>query len=290
MRQRLLYLALAAGLGASCGGNGKPPASDDAGCPGPAFDGGPLSPALVAQGSALVSQYQCQQCHGTTMSGNDDGVQIPGTALMQYPPNLTSDPATGLGCWTDDQIANAILNSVDDEGQVICGPMPHFSALGLTQAEAAAIVAYLRSLPVFQNQPPSGGDCSCHVDSDCPPAETCLSGSCACENLPCAIPAAGVGDGGAGLDAGPTDAGPGGGEDGGPQGDGGREAPDAGRDGGLEDAGPADGGQELSLDAGSDAGAVDAGRPDGGAVDAGPLDAGAMDAGAGDGGATADGG
>jgi hypothetical protein len=285
----VLGLAASTGLGAACSSGGHPTPAPDAGCPGPAFDGGPLDPAQVAKGSALVTQYDCQQCHGTTMSGNYDGVQIPFSTLTQYPPNLTSDPATGLGCWTDDQVENAILYSIDNQGDAICGPMPHFSALGLTQSDAAAITAYLRSLPVFENNPPSGPSCTCQTDADCPAGESCLdAGSCTCESLACAIP--GSVDGGTA----PADAGPDAGvEDGGRREDGGRE-PDAGADAGRLDGGFDGGGGDAGLDAGADAGADagpadagfdagagDAGPADGGLADAGPVDAGA-DGGSGD--------
>ncbi|MHB8418613.1 MAG: c-type cytochrome [Myxococcales bacterium] len=278
----LLLGPAAVSLAAAC--SGKLRVVDDAGCPGPAFDGGPLDPSLVAAGSALVTQYQCQQCHGTTLSGNDDGVEIPNSSLIQYPPNLTSDPATGLGCWTDDQVANAILDSVDNEGQAICGPMPHFSALGLSQADAASIVVYLRSLPVFENGVQAGATCVCQKDADCPPAESCLSsGSCSCESMPCAIPGA-AGDAG-GVGGPTTDGGPDGGVsvpgvDGGLE-DGGQVEPDAGFGGGEADAGIEDAGVDAGReDAGSDGGAADGGAArdaglDGGAANASGLDAGA---------------
>jgi len=217
-----------------------------------------------------VAELQCEQCHGTTLSGNDDGIQIPGTTAMQYPPNLTPDPATGLGCWTNDQVETAILDSVDNQGDAICGPMPHFSALGLTQSDAAAITAYLRSLPAFQNNPQGGPSCACQTDGDCPMGESCLdAGSCTCTNLACAIPA--LADGGpvaadAGLD--------GGHEDGGRHEDAGR-TPDAGRDAGAIDGGIFDAGVDGGADGGAaDGGHADAGEADGGTNDAGPIDAG----------------
>ncbi|MFX5464562.1 hypothetical protein ABTD44_19505, partial [Acinetobacter baumannii] len=70
-------------------------------------------------------------------------------------PNLTPDPTTGLGCWTDDEIARAILDGIDDQGQTLCPIMPRFSDAGIGEAGARALVAFLRSIPVAQNQVPS---------------------------------------------------------------------------------------------------------------------------------------
>ena len=250
-------------------------AGPDAGCD--VFDAGPLDPNLVSQGSALVQQYQCEQCHGAYLEGNSDGVQLQNSTLTQYPPNLTPDPATGLGCWTNDQVENAILNSVDNQGDAICGPMPHFIALGLTQADAVAIVTYLRSLPPESINVPNGPACTCNTDQDCPPGESCVNQSCTCLSLGCALPGFAP-DGGepddGGFDAGLEDGGPtDGGSDAGHhhRGDGGAE--DGGRlDAGTADAGQPDGGE---FDAGSDAGPMDAGvLSDGGRFDAGPIDGG----------------
>jgi hypothetical protein len=120
----------------------------DAGC---AVDAGPLDDAEVALGFALVQQLKCQQCHGQTLSGNRNGVPAPGGGTA-YPPNLTRDPDTGLGCWSTADITNAILNGVDDQGRALCPPMPHFGARGLDAGAVVSIVQFLRSLPSVSNQ------------------------------------------------------------------------------------------------------------------------------------------
>jgi hypothetical protein len=153
-------------------GTGKPDASDGGTCV--AFDAGPLDDASVAAGFQQVWQvYRCAGCHqkpsqtvddagnGIVLSGNNNGLGDSGTI---FPPNLTGDPATGLGCWTDSQIQNAILTGVDNEGKALCSPMPKFGN-ALTTADggprlgfpmdagtAQEIVEYLRSLQVAANQ------------------------------------------------------------------------------------------------------------------------------------------
>jgi hypothetical protein len=128
-----------------------------------AVDAGPLDDAQVALGLALVGVHMCAQCHGSVFSGNNDGVMsLTAEGGTAYPPNLTSDPATGLGCWTNGQIENAILNGVDREGLRLCSPMPVFGQLGdagLDPAQAAAIVQYLRSLAIASNEVPPTPNC-----------------------------------------------------------------------------------------------------------------------------------
>jgi hypothetical protein len=127
-------------------------------------DAGELDDAEVQLGQSLVISHGCPSCHGETLSGNPDGVYSPqvqgGTA---YPPNLTSDPETGLGCWTNAQIENAFLNGINNQGMTLCPPMPRFGHLpdgGLNAAQAQAVVEYLRSLPIFSEQVPNNPNCT----------------------------------------------------------------------------------------------------------------------------------
>ena len=129
-----------------------------------AVDAGPLDDAEVQLGESIVSTHRCHTCHGETLSGNFDGVPSPQTeGGVAYPPNLTPDPATGLGCWTDEEIENAILNGVDNQGMPLCPPMPrwgHLSDGGLDAVQARAVVQYLRSLPVIVELVPNTPDCT----------------------------------------------------------------------------------------------------------------------------------
>lgn len=131
-------------------------AAEEASC---AVDAGPLDDAQIQLGAAIISTHRCFQCHGQTLSGNNDGVQwTSDEGGFAYPPNLTSDPTTGLGCWTNDQIENAILNGIDNEGMPLCPPMPRFGHLddgGLDAAQVQAVIEYLRSLHVYVNQVPN---------------------------------------------------------------------------------------------------------------------------------------
>ncbi len=124
-------------------------------------DAGGLDPSRVAAGRDLVDAYRCQQCHGGSLQGNDDGVQSPQTeGGFAYPPNLTPDPTTGIGCWTDEQIANAFLYDMDNEGNSLCPPMHPFAEAGVDASGALDIVAFLRSLPPFKLRVPDTPSCT----------------------------------------------------------------------------------------------------------------------------------
>lgn len=103
----------------------------------------------IAQGKQAVTTRACTSCHKDNLAGDKEF--YPGT--MAHAANLTPDEATGLAAdWTTDMIVNAILNGVDDEGEMLC-TMPKFGAApyNMTTDEAKAIAAYLRSIPAVSN-------------------------------------------------------------------------------------------------------------------------------------------
>jgi hypothetical protein len=151
-----------AGDGGSVSDAGGPEASPSC----MAFDAGTLDDAAVAAGLAFIQNVgHCNHCHqnnpdaGITLSGNMSSLS---DAAPIYPPNLTSDPATGLGCWSNDQIANAILFGIDPtvDGGTLCPPMPKFgvpkgdAGAALNDASVYNVVDFLRSLAPVSNQVP----------------------------------------------------------------------------------------------------------------------------------------
>jgi len=117
----------------------------------------------VQRGQYLVTVLGCHDCHtpGTFYGAPDMSRQLAGSDLgwqgpwgTSYAPNLTPD-STGLGSWTDEQILNAITRGVNHQGAPIAPPMPWPSFAHLTPGDAAAVVAYLRSIPPVRHEVPS---------------------------------------------------------------------------------------------------------------------------------------
>lgn len=68
--------------------------------------------------------------------------------------NITSDVETGLGGWTDDEIARAIQEGVSRDGTALFPVMPYPRFAQLDEEDLASIVVYLRSLPPVRNAVP----------------------------------------------------------------------------------------------------------------------------------------
>src|SRR5579862_644019 len=76
---------------------------------------------------------------------------FPGTVVA---PNLTPDPATGAGAWTDDHLARAIREGIGNDGRALFPLMPYENFRGMSDEDLASVVVYLRSLPAIRNPLP----------------------------------------------------------------------------------------------------------------------------------------
>ena len=124
----------------------------------------------VQRGAYLVRIMGCGDCHTPgyflgmpdetrALGGSDVGFFIPGLGYF-YGANLTPDPETGLGNWSDADIVTAIRTGTRPDGRILAPSMPWAGYANLTDEDANAIAAYLRSLAPISNQapPPTGAD------------------------------------------------------------------------------------------------------------------------------------
>lgn len=118
----------------------------------------------VERGKYLVTTLGCAYCHSPV---RDDGSMIEelryaGGQLWELYPfdnvvsyNLTSDSATGLGSWTDDQIKTFLTKGIRRNGtRMIPFPMPWPAFASLKEDDLDAIVAFLRTIAPVNNRIP----------------------------------------------------------------------------------------------------------------------------------------
>lgn len=114
----------------------------------------------VERGRYLVETIAgCGNCH-TPMGPNGPvaGRHLAGGLVMDegvfqaVTPNITPDPATGIGAWTDEQIARAIREGIRPDGTVIGPPMPFAFYRSIGDDDLMAMVAYLRTVPAVVSE------------------------------------------------------------------------------------------------------------------------------------------
>lgn len=116
----------------------------------------------LERGKALMNGIvACGNCHtpqgpngpvpGMELAGGTPFDEKPFTA---YASNITPDPETGIGRWTDEQLMTAIREGKRPDGSLIGPPMPYEFYRHLSDNDVRAIVAYLRSVPAVKNAVP----------------------------------------------------------------------------------------------------------------------------------------
>ena len=105
----------------------------------------------------IARMADCEACHtakgGKPFTGGRPFVLPFGTI---YSPNITPDPETGIGKWTDAQFLDAIHKGISADGSRLYPALPYATYSRLTDADVLAVKAYLFSLkPVKQANKPN---------------------------------------------------------------------------------------------------------------------------------------
>lgn len=111
----------------------------------------------VERGRYLVAIGICENCHTPR---DAEGKPVAGMRLAGGTPsrsggtssNITNDAETGLGKWTDQQIIDSMRNGKRPDGSLIGAPMPIPFYKAMSDSDAKAIVAYLRTVTPVRNK------------------------------------------------------------------------------------------------------------------------------------------
>jgi mono/diheme cytochrome c family protein len=121
-------------------------------------------PAVVAQGEYLVHAVaHCSACHGPAEKVNlrqlgekhemQGGFELKAGPFGTFrPANLTSCSETGLGKFSDGEIARAVAHGVDRTGGF--APMMTLAVGNMSQEDLTAIISYLRTVAPIKNSVP----------------------------------------------------------------------------------------------------------------------------------------
>ena len=147
---------------------------------------------MIERGKYLATLGACHDCHTPKKMG-PDGPELDMTRLLsgqpegELPPpapalgppwvavtnatlntwngpwgttfakNLTPDPETGIGNWTEDNFIQALRTGKDKgspAGRQILPPMPYENFSKMTDEDLKSLFAFLRSLPPIKNKVP----------------------------------------------------------------------------------------------------------------------------------------
>jgi len=114
--------------------------------------------AQIERGRYLVHAGGCLTCH---TANRPDAIPLAGGRALPtpfgtfYAPNITPDPITGIGGWTDADLGRALREGVAPDGSNYYPVFPYPAYTGIKDADVAALGAYLRSLKPVRQQVPA---------------------------------------------------------------------------------------------------------------------------------------
>jgi mono/diheme cytochrome c family protein len=108
-------------------------------------------PAVIERGRYLVTGPAfCTACHGEIDLAGGPAFRLPIGTI--YAPNITPDKATGIGEYSDPEIARVLRYGVRPSGRVT---MPFMPFTDICDDDLTAIVSYLRSRPPIGHPVPA---------------------------------------------------------------------------------------------------------------------------------------
>jgi mono/diheme cytochrome c family protein len=113
----------------------------------------------------------CLDCHSKRDFSKYSGPIVPGTEGMGgevfdhklfdavpgtvYAKNITPDPETGIGTWTDDELLRALTQGINKSGDTLFPIMPYANLNRMAKEDLLSIIAYIRALKPIKNKVPA---------------------------------------------------------------------------------------------------------------------------------------
>lgn len=114
-----------------------------------------FDPALVAKGEKLADAGYCLTCHtppkGKPYAGGLPMVTAFGTI---YSTNITPDPTTGIGNWSQEAFTRALHQGVARDGSHLFPAFPYDHFTKVSDDDAKALYAFIMTRPAVAQAPP----------------------------------------------------------------------------------------------------------------------------------------
>jgi mono/diheme cytochrome c family protein len=109
---------------------------------------GSFAPELVAKGEALAGGGYCAECHTSKGRQKFSGGYAMATPFgVMYSTNITPDPETGIGTWSEAAFTRAMHEGVARDGSHLFPAFPYDHFTKVSDDDVKAIYAYLMTQP-----------------------------------------------------------------------------------------------------------------------------------------------
>ncbi|HEY2464479.1 MAG TPA: cytochrome c [Steroidobacteraceae bacterium] len=112
--------------------------------------------SLVQRGRYLAIAGDCISCHtragGAPFAG---GLALHTPFGTLYSTNITPDPQTGIGSWSEAEFARALRQGIGRNGEHLYPVFPYPYFTKISDADVAALYAFLRAIPAVKHVAPA---------------------------------------------------------------------------------------------------------------------------------------
>ncbi len=114
----------------------------------------------AARGERIFYAGGCESCHARPGATGDALLELAGGLELKTPfgtfvaPNISSDPQSGIGGWSVEQFANALMRGVSPDGSHYYPAFPYTSYARMNPADVADLFAFMKTVPAVAGDAP----------------------------------------------------------------------------------------------------------------------------------------
>ena len=107
----------------------------------------------IQRGEWVFYAGGCASCHSAPDTAGDAKLELAGGRRFQtdfgtfIAPNISSDPEAGIGAWSAQELANAVIHGTGPRGQHYYPAFPYASYIRMTPEDAVSLHAFMQTLP-----------------------------------------------------------------------------------------------------------------------------------------------
>jgi mono/diheme cytochrome c family protein len=117
-----------------------------------------VGPGDAARGERIFWAGGCSSCHARPGSEGEARLQLAGGLELStpfgvfVPPNVSPDPESGIGNWSFEDFANAMMRGVSPEGKHYYPAFPYTSYARMKLEDVADLHAFMKTLPAVEGE------------------------------------------------------------------------------------------------------------------------------------------
>jgi mono/diheme cytochrome c family protein len=112
-----------------------------------------LGPGDATRGKRIFYAGGCASCHARPKAEGDARLELAGGMELQtpfgtfVPPNISQDKKDGIGAWSAQDLANAMMMGVSPSGENLYPAFPYTSYARMKPSDIGDLYAFLKTLP-----------------------------------------------------------------------------------------------------------------------------------------------